>query len=123
MKLRRLSGRKICERVKARGLLWKGKHLQARYTPGLPRGLREDSPLGLYVGTLTSAKLDKSAVRRNRMRRRCREALRVAMKDRAEFPAIQLLMMPRSSSLQCDFGEIVADIASLLSHLNTVARR
>ena len=123
MRLRRLSGRKICERVKSKGFLWKGKHLQARYTPGLPRGLREDSPLGVYVGTLTSAKLDKSAVRRNRMRRRCREALRVAMQKFDSFPAIQLLMMPRSSSLQCEFGEIVADINALLSHLKTVVAR
>jgi RNase P protein component len=79
MHLFRLSGRKVCERVKTKGYLWKGKHIYVRWLRGLPRGLPPAAPAGLYVGAVTSAKLDKSAVRRNRMRRRCREALRVLL--------------------------------------------
>ncbi len=123
MKLHRLSGRKVCERVKSKGMLWKGKHLCARFIAGLSRALPDKSPIGIYVGTLTSTKLDKSAVRRNRMRRRCREALRIRMKDMKDFPAVQLLMMPRSSSLRCTFDEICVDIDHLLSHLKNSARR
>ena len=81
MNLSRLSGRKVCERVKTKGMLWKGKHMQARIIFGLPRNLPESTPPCLLVGILTSTRLDKSAVKRNRMRRRCREALRISLKD------------------------------------------
>ncbi len=123
MQLLRLSGRKVCERVKSKGMLWKGKHLNARYLIGLPRHLPEDSPKGIRIGTVTSAKLDKSAVKRNRMRRRTREALRIRMKERADFPSVQLLLLPRSSSLHCAFDELTRDADALLLHLNTSARR
>ena len=126
MKLYRLSGRKVCERVKTKGLLWKGRHLFARYLLGLPRAYPESSPSGIYVGTLTSTKLDKSAVKRNRMRRRCREALRVVLRELSTVhsPAstIQLLLLPRSSSLECNFEELSQDIDRLLLHLNPRAR-
>ena len=126
MTLRRLSGRKVCERVKTKGFLWKGKHFFVRYLIGLPRSYPANSPTGLYVGTLTSVKLHKSAVKRNRMRRRCREALRVTLATSA-LPhfrtSAQLLLLPRSSSLECNFKEILADIDRLLSHLQDSARR
>lgn len=120
MKLLRLSGRKVCERVKTKGMLWKGKHFQIRFLKGLPRNKPEDSPLGLYVGVLTSAKLDKSAVKRNRMRRRCREALRVALlepKAPVKSQAVQLILLPRSSSLSAPFDEILVDAERFLTSL------
>lgn len=117
MKLRRLSGRKNCERVKTRGMLWKGRHLWARFLPGYPRGLPAPAQPTIYVGTLASTKLDKSAVKRNRMRRRCSEALRLASADATIMSSYQLLLMPRSSSLTCTFAEILADIRSLFSSL------
>lgn len=131
MLLLRLSGRKTCERVKTKGFLWKGKHSFARYLSGAPRNLTAASPTvsALYVGTLTSAKLDKSAVRRNRMRRRCREALRITLKDssacRLPLTAVrsfQLLLLPRSSSLSADFGELLSDAEHLLASLSSRAR-
>ena len=165
MKLYRLSGRKVCERVKTKGFLWKGKHLFARYLLGLPRNYPAVSPAGIYVGFLTSTKLHKSAVKRNRMRRRCREALRIALNslDQPSFvsetsvierareaaglagPAagallmrkggsaggtpvvalprnVQLLLLPRSSSLECNFEELSQDIDRLLLHLHPRAR-
>ena len=123
MRLLRLSGRKVCERVKTKGFLWKGKHLHVRWMQGAPRTILLDAPLALYVGTLTSAKLDKSAVRRNRMRRRCREALRITLKDssktKVSFGAsYQLLLFPRSSSLSADFRDILADISHFLTSLS-----
>ena len=128
MQLYRLSGRKVCERVKNKGFLWKGKHLQARMLRGLPRSLPETAPAGLYIGVLTSAKLHKSAVRRNRMRRRCREAMRIILKDLPHLKkssetaqplsrSVQLLLMPRSSSLSAPFDEILADAGHLIASL------
>lgn len=120
MRLLRLSGRKVCERVKTKGMLWKGKHFNVRLLHGLPRNLPLDSPCGLYVGVLTSAKLDKSAVKRNRMRRRCRESLRLTLLTRNISPSVsshQLLLMPRSSSLSAPFDEILADAETFLSSL------
>lgn len=120
MPLLRLSGRKVCERVKSKGYSWKGKHMQARVLPGAPRNLPAGAGSGLFVGVLTSAKLDKSAVKRNRMRRRCREALRVSLAlpaNEVPLPSVQLLLMPRSSSLSAPFGEILADAERLILSL------
>ena len=131
MRLLRLSGRKTCERVKTKGYLWKGKHFFARILSGAPRNLPASSSQvsALYVGTLTSAKLDKSAVRRNRMRRRCREALRLTLKQPPDTRYLipdhrffQLLLLPRSSSLSADFGELLKDAEHFLASLSSRAR-
>lgn len=115
MKLLRLSGRKNCERVKTKGRLIKGRHIFARFLAGPPR---EKSP-GLYVGTVTSTKLDKSAVKRNRMRRRAREALRITAKNETKNISAQLLLLPRSTSLKCNFSELVSDAQLILGSLPT----
>lgn len=126
MNLLRLSGRKVCERVKSKGMMWKGKHFHARYLSGLPRTLKPDAPAGLYTGVVTSTALDKSAVKRNRMRRRCREALRLTLKEIAAkngdknsviSTTFQLLLLPRSSSLSAPFGELLDDARRLLFSL------
>lgn len=117
MHLFRLSGRKVCERVKQKGYLWKGKHFQARLLRGLPRTLPESAPAGLYIGVLTSAKLHKAAVKRNRMRRRCREALRITVLPCEKLPAVQLLLLPRSSSLSAPFDELLVDAGHLIASL------
>ncbi|MDB4978235.1 MAG: hypothetical protein JWM56_421 [Candidatus Peribacteria bacterium] len=72
----------------------------------------------VYVGTMASAKLDKSAVRRNRMRRRCREALRTELQKYDTFPAHQLLIAPRSGSLTAPFADIQTDIRNFLTFLH-----
>ncbi|MCF7844629.1 MAG: ribonuclease P protein component [Kiritimatiellales bacterium] len=116
MQLQRLSGRKICDRVMRQGKLWKGKTLVIRWLSGAPKHPNIDpSACALYVGTYASTKLDKSAVKRNRMRRRCREALRREVKEHSKLPTIQLLMTPRSPSLSCDFADIQEDVRSFLS--------
>lgn len=127
MQLTRLSGRKVCERVKTKGMLWKGKHFFVRFLIGSPRGTPESHAAKIFVGLLTSTKLDKSAVKRNRMRRRCREALRLTLKAHSSqlkaYSSFQLLLLPRSSSLSAPFGELLSDAERLLSHLIAVARR
>ena len=120
MLLKRLSGRKVCERVKTKGSLWKGRHLYARIIKGAPRLIPLTAAPAIYVGTLTSAKLDKSAVKRNRMRRRCREALRVTLQQYVgNFTSNQLLLLPRSSSLSADFNEILVDVSNLIRTLSS----
>jgi len=121
MKLLRLRGRKICDRVLKRGNVWKGKTMVIRWLPGNPRHPAADpSQSALYVGTLVSCKLDKSAVKRNRMRRRCREALRRELRECSGIPTIQLLLSPRSSSLSCDFADIQSDVRTFLSSISHV---
>jgi len=119
MRLSRLSGRKVCERVKTKGMLWKGKHMQARMIRGLPGNLPETAPPAIFVGVVTSARLHKSAVIRNRMRRRCREALRLACKESPKETTVQLILLPRSSSLTAPFGELLQDAHRLLSSLSS----
>lgn len=125
MELLRLRGRKICDRLLRHGKVWKGKHMTVRWLPGHPRHpAAKVMQSGIYVGTITSTKLDKSAVRRNRMRRRCREALRLILREdhiasaggdaSAGKIAIQLLLAPRSSSLSAPFPELQADLTAFL---------
>lgn len=118
MKLLRLQGRKSSEYVLRKGRVWRGKTFTAYWLPG-PQRRRGQAPgmPGVYVGTFASAKLHKSAVARNRMRRRIREALRVAVRDRAEIPSAQLLLTPRSASLKAPFEDIRRDVSTLLSLL------
>lgn len=115
MQLLRLRGRKVCERLIRQGRLWKGRTLHVRWMDGAPRhpSVRPGAA-AVYMGTLASAKLDKSAVKRNRMRRRCREALRLSLPDFPRLPVLQLLIMPRSSSLKAPFDQIRADIRAFL---------
>lgn len=123
MRLLRLPGRKNCDRVRAKGALWKGRHVNVRWLPGHPYHLSAPpKAAAVYAGVLSSTKLDKSSVKRNVMRRRCREALRLLMKGRepaflsgAEPRSVQLLLLPRSSSLRCTFSELVDDLSRFLS--------
>ena len=119
MKIERLQGRKINDAVMRKGAVWKGKTMLIRWVPGHPRRPGTDtSKSALYVGTVAYAKLDKSAVRRNRMRRRCREALRIIAKERQELPTVQLLLCPRSASLDSPFELIEHDIRAFLHSLS-----
>lgn len=116
MQLARLRGRKTAERVLRRGQLWKGRHMSIRYLPGAPHHPAVDPEAQIwYVGTVASTKLDKSAVKRNRMRRRCREALRIILKEAEKQSPLQLLLVPRSSTLSAEFAELKADINSFLA--------
>lgn len=101
--------------------------MQARIIFGLPRNLPDTTTPAIFVGILTSTRLHKSAVKRNRMRRRCREALRLTLKSPSPTPvqnprpqpSAQLLILPRSSSLSQPFGEIIADAEHLVSFLSS----
>ncbi|MBI3331329.1 ribonuclease P protein component [Candidatus Peregrinibacteria bacterium] len=119
MKLLRLRGRKICDHVLRRGSVWKGTHMTIRFVAGPPRHPAADpKKTGIYLGTVASTKLEKSAVKRNRMRRRCREAFRVTLKEVEKPVTAQLLILPRSSSLTCAFPELVSDVRAFLSVLH-----
>ena len=110
--LKRLSGRKACDYVLRRGSKWKGKTFNASWLPGPPR--LHAGKTGLYVGTFASVKLHKSAVARNRMRRRIREALRITVKNMADVTSAHLLLIPRSSSRDAPVDDVVRDMRSFL---------
>ena len=115
MKLSRLSGRKRNAWLLRSGNVFRGKTLMARWHKSAPRHPHIDpEATGIYVGTLASTKLDKSAVKRNRMRRRCREALRKAVIDWPAFGPVQIVLAPKKQSLDCSWSEIEADILNLL---------
>lgn len=97
------------------GNVWKGKTFVARWLAGPPKNARGAN--GFFLGTYASSALSKSAVKRNRMRRRVREAIRIAVTQHADLPTVQLLVSPRASSLSCSFSDIEADVSSFLSVL------
>lgn len=116
MKLQRLSGRKVNDYLRRKGNVWKGKTMTIRWLPSAPRNPNIDPEKpGMYVGTAASVKLHKSAVKRNRMRRRCREALRTNVKDMQKLPTCQLLITPKIASLTCDYHDITNDINTFLT--------
>ena len=115
MKLKRLRGRKNNELVQRKGRAWKGNTMVIKVLPGAPKTLKETE--GVFVGTVASTKLHKSAVKRNRMRRRCREALRKAAQAYSDLPTVQLLVSPRSRSLDCAHIDIQKDVEAFLSSL------
>lgn len=116
MKLSRLSGRKVNDYLRRKGNVWKGSTMTIRYLKNAPKNPNVDpNRSALYVGTAASTKLHKSAVKRNRMRRRCREALRRAVKESGKLGPMQLLITPKAASLDCDFDDIHADVAAFLS--------
>lgn len=112
MKFSRLTGRKTCDRVRTKGYIWKGKTTIIKWMP-----LGE----GVCVGTYAPASLHRSAVKRNRMRRRCREALRLSMQKYHHVPPTQLLLCPRIASLRAPFSDICSDIASFVSFRSACA--
>lgn len=91
----------------------------AKWMFGVPTSLGRAKPLGqgIYLGTFASASLDASAVRRNRMRRRCREALRLTVEKLPERPSVQLLVTPRAASLDAPFETLLRDAEAFFSHL------
>jgi len=113
MKLQRLRGRKTSELLRRKGSVWKGSTMTVRWLPGAPRSHPDAE--GLLVGSFASTKLHKSAVKRNRMRRRIREAFRKSVREREKLPTLQLLLSPTSRSLTCDNDDIVTDVESFLS--------
>lgn len=142
MHLSHLRGRKVVDRVRSKGARFRGKHMNITYVMGMPRtiigkslsihsdSLSESSfsPSSagrrgkhFFVGTSASTKLDKSAVRRNRMRRRCREALRLTAKAQKELPICQLIISPRSSSLDCAFDALRRDAEEFLTSLTKIS--
>lgn len=113
-----LRGRKRCDLIRTKGTVWKGTQMVVRCLPGRLPGETVRKEGSIYVGSFAGAKLDKSAVNRNRMRRRCKEAFRLALAESThQYPATCLLIAPRSSSLHCDFAELQRDATFFLSTL------
>lgn len=119
MQLHRLQGRKVNAVLQRKGRTWKGQTMTVRWLPGTPPSTGRLSKLreGVYLGTYASASVDASAVRRNRMRRRCREAMRLAIEKLPERPSLQLLVSPRGGSLDAPFDAIQRDVDAFFSHL------
>lgn len=124
MRLLHLRGRKNCDRVLRQGQRWNGKVLAAVWICGAPR-TGATTLAGIYVGTVIAASVDKSAVRRNTMRRRCREALRAECDawNGPELPIAQLLLRPRSASLDTPFGDLRQEARRLLTALSAACRK
>ncbi len=119
MHLLHLRGRKNCDRVLRQGKRWSGKALAAVWVCGEPK-TSATSVAGIYCGTVVPASVDASAVRRNTMRRRCREALRLTLAawNGPDLPVAQLLLRPRSASLSAPFGDLLQEMGQLLLALS-----
>lgn len=112
--LARLKGRKRNERVQRKGQYWRGAHVTAKFLFECPSYATCTEPT-VFLGCKTSTKLAKRAVDRNRIRRRCKEAMRLTLPQCQKIPTVQLLLAPKSSSLEAPFTELLADVNDLLT--------
>lgn len=87
------------------------------YLPGAPR--TQYGKKGIFLGVVASTKLHKSAVKRNRMRRRCREAFRLTIRDEKTLPTYQMIINPKKSSMECKFGELEEDARRFVEFIKT----
>lgn len=118
MKMGHIHGRKVCDAVLRKGKVWKGKTMIIHWLPGEPRHSKADGPKeAVLVGTFASARVSKSAVVRNRMRRRIREAMRLSLEEKQEMGRVQLLLCPRNASLDAPFESLLTEARSFLSLL------
>lgn len=117
MKLLHIRSRKACEVIMRKGQLWKGKTMTIRWMPGTPRVAHRIATPGIYLGTYASTKLHKSAVQRNRMRRRAREACRIIAQNLQNLASVQLLVSPRIASLDAPFETLLEDTQTFFSAL------
>ncbi len=117
MKLLHIRSRKVCDIIMRKGQSWKGKTMMIKWLSGVPKKDHVTVKPGIYVGTYASTKLHASAVKRNKMRRRCREAFRIAAQKEDNLPDAQLLVTPKIASLDSSFELIEADVQTFLSAL------
>lgn len=120
MRIQRLRGRKTNEQLLRKGRMWRGRTMTIRYDLRPPRNapaLQQQNAV-CYLGSFAPRSLDKSAVRRNRMRRRCREAMRMHVSECHTLPTIQLLIAPRSASLRSPSSDIQADVRDFIASLS-----
>lgn len=120
MQLVRLNGRSANNRVLRKGQLWRGTYCSIRYVFGVPFNQLSDQPEGtVFLGSFASVSLHKHAVKRNRMRRRCKEALIETLKAHQKMPTVQLLLSPKFSSLESDYDLIKTDMHRFYEFITT----
>lgn len=113
MHVHRLHGRNANNRVLRKGAVWRGQTCIIRYLFGHPFNVvtSPTTPAVVYMGSYAPLALHKHAVKRNRMRRRCREALHAQMVQQQKIPTVQLLLCPKISSLESDYRLIQTDMS------------
>lgn len=117
MKPSTLKGRKVNQRVLRQGKRWRGQTMIIHYTFGAPATAQESKESTVYVGSFASLRLHKHAVKRNRMRRRCKEAVRLALAPVQKIATVQLLISPKPSSLDSDYSLLFKDAQSFIQFL------
>jgi len=119
MNIQRLSGRKQVGWLRRKGKVFKGKTMM--FIHHLSPPLLSDSAVETwFIGTAASAKLSKLAVKRNRMRRRCREAVRTTIIEQQHLPTLQLLIIPRSASLDAPYVQLQEDVEQFIQFINNL---
>jgi ribonuclease P protein component len=116
MNIKRLLGRKHILGLRRKGKVFKTKTMVFVYMLG-PPPLKEEATNAWYIGTAASTKLHKLAVKRNRMRRRCREAVRTTILPEQNLPTLQLLISPKSASLDAPYAQLKTDVEQFLTLL------
>lgn len=68
----------------------------------------------LKIGFVVSAKISKSAVKRNRVKRQMREAVRLLLKEDKLNTGFMIAFMAKSNILEREYQEIAVDVTKIL---------
>jgi ribonuclease P protein component len=109
--------RRISGRQRIQSVLKEGDRLKGRSIVMLKKA--NDKEWNCY-GVVVSKKVHKSAVRRNRVRRRIYESIRLLEKDGLvpSDPPSDIVLLARSSILEKDFAEIQSALKQLFTQSN-----
>src|SRR3989338_5415615 len=115
-KLHRLRRMKDFDILYREGRFVPGRLIQAkvwRIEPAkYPR--RAYRPDDLLIGFVVSTKVSKSAVKRNRVKRKMREVVRLLLKEGKIKAGYMMALMAKSEMVGREYGEIEAEIIALL---------
>ena len=74
----------------------------------------------LKIGFVVSVKVSKSAVKRNRIKRQMREAVRLLLKDNKIKTGYHAAIMAKAGAVGAEYGEIDKDIKMVLERAGVV---
>jgi ribonuclease P protein component len=110
MRLARLTQRKEFRAAAEHGRRFRSSAFMAQVRDAAPDEPRKDGgPVALRLG-LTASRKTGNAVKRNRIRRRLREAAKQALASQSERPC-DIVVIARSDVLTAQFKTLVADLS------------
>jgi ribonuclease P protein component len=110
----RLNKSRWIKRILQKGQTWQGKLLRVKFISYHQAGLRQTVNLPSFLSVVISSKTVSLATRRNRIKRRVREAFKPLLKEISGFG---IVVFPRPEVAECNFKDIKEEARQCLKEL------